>query len=151
VAVILSDGLKRLDHAPGGSNDDDPLVRERRMAVASDRHALAEIKRGLAGFLAAIKDGLYLPAMKARMTHLDAEAVRLRARIRVASTMADAEQAEALRHRTALGQLIERVAAGRAGDDDIIRLRDLFGPIALLQTGERGVCRLVEVGKPGST
>jgi hypothetical protein len=89
--------------------------------------------------------------MKARMTHLDAEAVRLRARIRVASTMADAEQTEALRHRTALGHLIERVAAGRAGDDDIIRLRDLFGPIALLPTGERGACRLVEIGRPGST
>ncbi|MDJ0278671.1 hypothetical protein QLH51_17905 [Sphingomonas sp. 2R-10] len=81
------------------------------------------------------------------MTYLDAEGVRLRAGIRVASTMADAEQDAALRHRAALGQLIERVAAGRAGDDDIIRLRDLFGPIALLPTGERGACRLVEVGK----
>lgn len=151
VAVILLDGLKRLDHATVGSNDDDPLARERRMAMVSDRHALAEVERGLAGFLAAIEDGLYLPAMKARMTHLDAEGVRLRARIRVASTMADAEQAEALRHCAALGQLIERVAAGRAGYDDIIRLRDLFGPIALLPTGERGACRLVEVGKPGST
>ncbi|WP_267348566.1 hypothetical protein [Sphingomonas sp. GM_Shp_2] len=50
-----------------------------------------------------------------------------------------------------MGQLIERVAAGRAGDDEIIRLRDLFGPISLLPTGERGACRLFKVGKPGST
>lgn len=62
VATVLSDGLKRLDHAAGGSDDDDSLARERRMALAADRHALAEIERGLAGFLAAIEDGLYLPA-----------------------------------------------------------------------------------------
>lgn len=68
-----------------------------------------------------------------------------------ASGQAHPRIAEALRHRTGLGQLIERVAAGRAGDDEIIRLRDLFGPISLLPTGEPGACRLVEVGKPGST
>lgn len=48
-------------------------------------------------------------------------------------------------------QMIERVFAGRAGDDDIIRLRDLFGPIALLPTSERGACGLVKAGKPDGT
>lgn len=149
VAAVLSEELKRYDQTFDGSRHyNDPLLWEKRLALVADRNALAEVERGLAGFLAAIEDGLYLPAMKARMEHLNAEGVRLRGRILVTSTVADVEQAAALRHRAALGQLVDRVAAGHAGDDDAIRLRDLFGPIALLPTGERGECRLVHVGKP---
>ncbi|WP_164516238.1 hypothetical protein [Sphingomonas sp. 2R-10] len=47
-----------------------------------------------------------------------------------------------------MSQLVDRAAAGRTTDDDAVRLRDLFGPIALLPTGERRACRLVYVGKP---
>ncbi|MBB4087251.1 hypothetical protein SAMN05216557_1069 [Sphingomonas carotinifaciens] len=88
----------------------------------SDRHALAEVERGLAGFLTAIEDGLYLPAMKAWMTHLDAEGVRLRARIRVASTMADAHAQRAVHGRQhdplneAANNLLRLCAAGRAAN-----------------------------------
>lgn len=148
VAEVLSEGLKRFDRAFKASGEHHgPRLWEKRLSLVADRNALAEVERGLAGFLAAIEDGLYVPAMKARMERLNAEGIRLRGRILVASTVADVEQTAALRHRAALGLLIDRVAAGRAGDDDAVRLRDLFGPIALLPTSERGECRLVHVGK----
>lgn len=82
------------------------------------------------------------------MERLNVEEIKLRGRTLVASTVADAEQAAALRHRAALGQLVDRAAAGRAGDDDAGRLRNMSGPIALLPTGQRGECRLVDVGEP---
>lgn len=81
VAEVLSEGLKRFDRAFEASGEHhDPRLWEKRLSLVADRNALAEVERGLAGFLAAIEDGLYVPAMKARMERLNAEGIRLRGR-----------------------------------------------------------------------
>lgn len=47
--------------------------RERRIEADADRRALAKLDKAVAGIMAAIEDGLYQPAMKARMAELERE------------------------------------------------------------------------------
>src|SRR3546814_3587300 len=55
--------------------------RERRIEADADRRALAKIDKAVAGIMAAIEDGLYQPAMKARMADLEQEKAEITARL----------------------------------------------------------------------
>ncbi|WP_413207913.1 recombinase family protein [Rhodospirillum sp. A1_3_36] len=55
--------------------------RERRARVALDRKTLDKIDRGISGIMTAIEDGLYQPAMKARMEELERQKTDLIARM----------------------------------------------------------------------
>jgi site-specific DNA recombinase len=55
--------------------------RERRAQTAADRQALPKVERAIAGIIAAIEDGMYQPAMKARMTELEQQKVEMSARL----------------------------------------------------------------------
>lgn len=55
--------------------------RERRVQADADTRALAKIERAIAGIMAAIEDGLYQPAMKARMAELEREKTEITARL----------------------------------------------------------------------
>src|SRR3546814_508037 len=55
--------------------------REKRVQAEADTRALAKIERAVAGIMAAIEDGLYQPAMKARMAELEREKAEVTARL----------------------------------------------------------------------
>src|SRR3546814_2197866 len=55
--------------------------RERRIEADAGRRALAKIDKAVAGIVAAIEDGLYQPAMKARMAELEREKAEITARL----------------------------------------------------------------------
>jgi site-specific DNA recombinase len=57
------------------------LNRERLGQAETDKAALAKVEKGIAGMIAAIEDGLYQPAMKARMTELERQKVEIAARL----------------------------------------------------------------------
>ena len=54
---------------------------ERRGQVEASRRALHKIERGMKGILDAIEDGMYQPAMKARMNELDQQKAEIEARL----------------------------------------------------------------------
>jgi len=54
---------------------------ERRAHTELDRKALAKVERGIAGIMAAIEDGMYQPAMKARMDDLERQKAEIMARM----------------------------------------------------------------------
>jgi hypothetical protein len=47
----------------------------------TDTAALAKVEKGVAGMIAASEDGLYQPAMKARMTELERQKAEITARL----------------------------------------------------------------------
>lgn len=55
--------------------------RERRVQADADTRALAKTERAIAGLMTAIEDGLYQPAMKARMAELEREKTEITARL----------------------------------------------------------------------
>ena len=55
---------------------------ERRAQTDADRHALPKIERAINGIMAAIEDGMYQPAMKARMAELEQQKAEIEARLR---------------------------------------------------------------------
>jgi hypothetical protein len=57
------------------------MNRERRVQAEADAHALAKIDKAVAGIMAAIEDGLYQPAMKARMAELERQRAEIEARM----------------------------------------------------------------------
>jgi hypothetical protein len=54
---------------------------ERRAQVEASRRALEKIERGIKGILDAIEDGMYQPAMKARMSDLEQQKAEIEARL----------------------------------------------------------------------
>ncbi len=55
---------------------------ERRAEAEADRRTLEKIERGLRGIMTAIEDGMYQPAMKARMDELTQQKAEIRPRRR---------------------------------------------------------------------
>ncbi|MBB4633948.1 recombinase family protein [Sphingosinicella soli] len=55
--------------------------RERRAQAEADRQALGKVERAIAGIMAAIEDGMYQPAMKARMAELEQQKADIKARL----------------------------------------------------------------------
>jgi hypothetical protein len=62
--------------------------RERRAQADLDRRTLDKIERSMAGLMAAIEDGMYQPAMKARMADIERQKAEILSRL--ADTPADA-------------------------------------------------------------
>ena len=56
--------------------------RERRAQTELDTKALEKVERGIAGMMAAIEDGMYQPAMKARMDELERQKADILARMK---------------------------------------------------------------------
>jgi hypothetical protein len=50
---------------------------ERRAQAEADRRSLEKINRGIKGILDAIEDGMYQPAMKARMSELEQQKAQI--------------------------------------------------------------------------
>jgi len=54
----------------------------RRAQTDADRQVLPEIERAIKGIMAATEDGMYQPAMKARMAELERQKAEIEARLR---------------------------------------------------------------------
>ncbi|SFU18868.1 recombinase family protein [Mesorhizobium sp. YR577] len=57
------------------------LNRDRRTQAQGDSKTLAKVEKAIAGIIAAIEDGMYLPSMKARMDELERQKAEIMARM----------------------------------------------------------------------
>ena len=103
---------------------------ERRAQAEADRRTLEKIERGLKGIMVAIEDGMYQPAMKARMGELARQKAEIEARL--AEAPADASDVHpnvAELYRAKITRLAETLADpesnGEARDD----IRSLVGEV----------------------
>ena len=112
---------------------------ERRAQAEADRRTLEKIERGLKGIMVAIEDGMYQPAMKARMGELARQKAEIEARL--AEAPADASDVHpnvAELYRAKITRLAETLADpesnGEARDD----IRSLVGEVVLTPGEKRG-------------
>lgn len=116
--------------------------RERRIQVEADTQALARIERAIAGIMAAIEDGLYQPAMKARMAELERQKAEIAARMAEAPCdIPDVHPGIAEIYKRKVARLTETLEDPDTCLDASSDIRSLVGKI-VLQPGEgRGEVR----------
>ncbi|WP_419914596.1 recombinase family protein [Hoeflea sp.] len=122
--------------------------RERRTQVELDRKALDKIERAIAGIMAAIEDGMYQPAMKARMEDLERQKTEVLARMEEAPedvpdihpNVAEVYKAKVVRLTEALEDPEFRTEAADA-------IRSLVGKVVLSPGARRGAVNAVLRGK----
>jgi DNA invertase Pin-like site-specific DNA recombinase len=151
--------------------------REQRIQADADRRGLARIDKAVAGIIAAIEDGLYQPAMKARMAELERERIEITARLAEApQEVPDVHPGIAELYKRKVASLAETLKDHATRLDASSDIRSLVGKIVLhpgeqrgeihatlhgslmgildfangrLQTGERRVITSVSPGSPG--
>lgn len=111
--------------------------RERRFQADADTRALAKIDKAVAGIMAAIEDGLYQPAMKARMAELEREKTEIVARLAEAPTdIPDVHPGIAEIYKRKVARLTETLGDPETRLDASRDIRSLVGKI-ILSPGER--------------
>jgi site-specific DNA recombinase len=115
---------------------------ERRAEVEADRRALEKIDRGIKGMLAAIEDGMYQSAMKARMDELGQQKALIEARlIELPPDVPDVHPNIAELYRTKVIRLADTLAEPEANGDVREDIRSLIGEVVLTPGEKRGECR----------
>jgi site-specific DNA recombinase len=112
---------------------------ERRAQAEADHRALEKIERGIKGIMDAIEDGMYQPAMKARMEELAQQKAEIEARLSEAPVdlpdihpnIAEHYRAKVLR---LAETLVEPGANGEARED----IRSLVGEVVITPGDKRG-------------
>ena len=112
---------------------------ERRAEAEVDRRALEKIGRGIKGIMVAIEDGMYQPAMKARMDELERQKALIEARLAEAlgdvpdvhPNIAELYRAKVIR----LAETLTEPEANGAAREDI---RSLVGEVVLTPGEKRG-------------
>ncbi|WP_137754122.1 recombinase family protein [Sphingopyxis sp. L1A2A] len=113
--------------------------RERRIEADADRRALAKIDKAVAGIMAAIEDGLYQPAMKARMAELEREKAEVAARLAEAPRgIPDIHPGIAEIDQRKVERLTETLAEPETRLDASSDIRALVGKIVLHPGAKRG-------------
>ncbi|KTD99963.1 resolvase [Sphingopyxis sp. H038] len=113
--------------------------RERRIQADADRRGLARIERAVAGIMVAIEDGLYQPAMKARMAELDREKAEITARLAEApADVPDVHPGIAEIYKRKVAALTDTLADPNTRLDASSDIRSLVGKIVLHPGGKRG-------------
>jgi site-specific DNA recombinase len=115
------------------------LNRERLVKTETDTAALAKVEKGIAGMIAAIEDGLYQPAMKARMTELERQKAEIAARLiqapqpvpTIHPNMADA-------YRRKVERLVETLDHPEIRHEATSALRSIIARIVLAPGEKRG-------------
>jgi DNA invertase Pin-like site-specific DNA recombinase len=109
----------------------------RRAQIDADRRALVKIERAVGGIMAAIEDGMYQPAMKARMAELEQQKAGIEARLRDAPPdLPDVNPNIAEVYRRRVAHLADTLADGETGHEAVAALRSLVGDV-VLRPGER--------------
>ena len=103
---------------------------ERRAQADVDRRALGKVERGIKGIMAAIEDGMYQPAMKARMDELERQKVEIEARLGEASAdVPDIHPNIAELYRAKVIRLAETLTEPDANDSAREDIRSLVGEV----------------------
>lgn len=113
--------------------------RERRIEADADRRALAKIDKAVAGIMAAIEDGLYQPAMKARMAELERQKSEITARLaEVPQDVPDIHPGIAEIYKRKVERLTDTLADPETRLDASSDIRSLVGKIVLHPGAKRG-------------
>lgn len=113
--------------------------RERRIQADADRRGLARIERAVAGIMAAIEDGLYQPAMKARMAELERERAEITAPLAEApADVPDVHPGIAEIYKRKVAALTDTLEDPNTQLDASSDVRSLVGKIVLHPGAKRG-------------
>ncbi len=113
--------------------------RERRIQADAARRGLARIERAVAGIMAAIEDGLYQPAMKARMAELERERIEITARLaEEPADVPDVHPGIAEIYKRKVAALTETLEDPNTRLDASSDIRSLVGKIVLHPGTKRG-------------
>jgi hypothetical protein len=113
--------------------------RQQRIAADADRRGLARIDTAVAGIMAAIEDGMYQPAMKARMAELERERAEIAARLAEApQSLPDVHPGIAEIYKRKVARLTETLKDPDTRLDASSDIRSLVGKIVLHPGDKRG-------------
>ncbi len=112
---------------------------ERRAQAESSRRALEKIERGIKGILDAIEDGMYQPAMKARMSELEQQKAEIEKRLaEVSADMPDVHPNIAEHYRAKVILLAETLAEAESNGEAREDIRSLIGEVVITPGEKRG-------------
>ncbi|MDP2619564.1 MAG: recombinase family protein [Hyphomicrobiales bacterium] len=121
---------------------------ERRAHTELDRKALAKVERGIAGIMAAIEDGMYQPAMKARMDDLERQKAEIMARMAEApADVPDIHPNIAEIYKAKVVHLTEALANPELHSEAADAIRSLVGEVVLTPGEKRGAMQAVLRGE----
>ena len=112
---------------------------ERRTQAETSRRALEKIDRGIKGILDAIEDGMYQPAMKARMSELEQQKAEIEKRLAGApANMPDVHPNIAEHYRAKVIRLAETLAEPESNGEAREDIRSLIGEVVITPGEKRG-------------
>jgi hypothetical protein len=112
---------------------------ELRAQVEASRCALEKIERGSKGILDAIEDGMYQPAMRARMSDLEQQKAGIEARLAEApADMPDVHPNIAEHYRAKVLRLAETLAEPESNGEAREDVRSLVGEVVIAPGEKRG-------------
>jgi len=112
---------------------------ERRARVETSRRALGKIDRGIKGILDAIEDGMYQPAMKARMSELEQQKAEIEKRLAEApADLPDVHPNIAEPYRAKVIRLAETLAEPESNGEAREDIRSLIGEVVITPGEKRG-------------
>jgi site-specific DNA recombinase len=112
---------------------------ERRAQAETSRRALEKIDRGVKGILDAIEDGMYQPAMKARMSELEQQKAEIEKRLaEVPADMLDVHPNIAEHYRTKVIRLAETLAEPESNGEAREDIRSLVDEVVITPGEKRG-------------
>lgn len=121
---------------------------ERRAQADADRRTLEKIERGIKGIMTAIEDGMYQPAMKARMDELARQKAAIEARLADApADVPDVHPNVAELYRAKVTHLAETLADPEANGEAREDIRSLVGEVVLTPGEKRGEIHAVLRGE----
>jgi hypothetical protein len=112
---------------------------ERRAQAETSRRALGKIDKGIKGILDAIEDGMYQPAMKARMSELEQQKAEIEARLSEApADVPDVHPNIAEHYRAKVIRLAETLAEPESNGEAREDIRSLIGEVVITPGEKRG-------------
>src|SRR5258705_2004191 len=112
---------------------------QRRAQAEADRRTLEKIERGIKGILDAIEDGMYQPAMKARMSELEQQKAEIEKRLADApADMPDVHPNIAEHYRAKVILLAETLAEPESNGEAREDIRSLIGEVVITPGEKRG-------------
>ncbi len=111
----------------------------RRLQMEVDRRALEKIERGIKGIMAAIEDGMYQPAMKARMADLERQKAEIKARlVNAPADVPDVHPNIAELYRAKVMRLADTLNEPGSSHEAREDIRSLVGEVVLTPGEKRG-------------
>ena len=115
------------------------LNHERRAQAETSRRALEKIERSIKGIMDAIEDGMYQPAMKARMNELEQQKAEIEARLAEApADVPDVHPNIAEHYRAKVIRLAETLAEPESNAEAREDIRSLVGEVVITAGQKRG-------------